>query len=53
MTDKLRKAAAERFRELLDQRMLRKQAVILVRQEFTISRTSLYEYCARFGVSTR
>jgi hypothetical protein len=60
MTDKFREKAALRFRELLDSGVLRKKALLQVKQEMKAideempcSRTRIYEWCKRFGVSTR
>lgn len=58
MTDKMRLEAARRFRELLDQGVLRKAAIMQVISEIRLrklpcSRTRLYAWCGRFGISTK
>lgn len=60
MTDASRKKWALRFRKLLDQGVQRKKAMLQVRDEIRAidvdlpcSRTQIYAWCARFGVSTR
>ncbi len=52
MTDKLRRAAAKHFRELLDQGLLRKEAILRIFNIYGVSRRSLYEYCKKFKVPT-
>ena len=58
MTEAKRRAAAERFRALLDQGIWRKAAVLQVVLEVRArggrcSRTRLYAWCEQFGISTR
>lgn len=60
MTEKLRKHFANRFRELLDSGMLRKQAMLQVRDEiralnpeFPHSKAAIYLWCRKFSVNTR
>lgn len=53
MIDKKRRAAARKFRQILNQGILRKNAFVQVLQEFGVSRRSVYRYCAEFGISTR
>lgn len=53
MTNRQRQKAARRFRELMDNGVHRKEAVLKVRTELGVPRTSLYRYCKRFGVSTK
>ena len=58
MTDKLRKAVARKFRDLLDQGMPRKQALLATRAALRdaglpSSQTQLYSWCRKFGVSTK
>jgi predicted transcriptional regulator YheO len=52
VTDKQRRDAAWKFRKLLDSGVLRKIAILKMRDMFGISRTSIYEYCKKFGVPT-
>lgn len=60
MTEQRRKAAALRFRALLDEGVPRKFAILRVRQEIRkvhprlpCSRTQLYAWCTKFKVSTK
>lgn len=60
MTDRFRRWAANRFRELLDEGLHRKSALLQVRDEIKAkdaslpnSRTQIYAWCKRFKVSTR
>lgn len=64
MTMALRKAAAVRLRELLDDpelharalrehKKLRSLAFGIVCAEYKIDRATLYRYCKRFGISTK
>lgn len=64
MTEKRRKAAAERFRKLLDDKKLHKRAIAeglklrsmalaVVFDEFGAKRASVYSWCKKWGVSTR
>lgn len=60
MTEARRRAAALRFRDLLDRGVLRKKALLQVKDEvkaldpeLPCSRRSVYEWCKKFGVSTR
>lgn len=60
MTENARRAYALRFRELLDHGTPRKQALLQVRQEICAkhpglpnSRTQIYVWCKKFGVSTK
>lgn len=57
MIEKQKRAAALRLRQLLDDGMRRKAAVLQVRQEFKdpgtgiiLGRATLYRYCKRAGV---
>ena len=58
MTEAQRREAAQRLRELLDARVPRKVAFLQVQQDLRsrglpASRGRIYEWCRRFGVSTR
>lgn len=60
MTEERRKAWARRFRALLNAGIPRKMAMLQVRQEIRkvhpklpCSRTQIYAWCKKFGVSTR
>jgi hypothetical protein len=64
VTEKRRREAAEKFRALLDDKEFNKKAaaagmkpralaLIAIRSEFNIGRSTLYGYCAKFGVSTK
>lgn len=52
MTDRLRETIARRFRQMLDEGMLRKVAIESLKQNFNVGRTSIYAYCKKFGVRT-
>lgn len=52
MTDKTRKAAATHYRELLDQGLLRKEAILRIGNIYNVSKRSLYRYCQKFRVRT-
>ena len=60
MTEERRRAMALRFRELLDAGVPRKKALLQVRDEIRAidvelpnSRTQIYAWCKKHGVSTR
>ncbi|MDD5302984.1 MAG: hypothetical protein PHS14_07710 [Elusimicrobia bacterium] len=60
MTEARKKSSALRFRELLDAGVPRKKALLQVRDEIRAvdpdlpnSRTSIYAWCKKWGVSTR
>lgn len=53
MTDRQRKKAAVMLKELLYDGMLRKNAIKQVCSEFGVDRSTLYRWCARFGVRTK
>lgn len=58
MTDKLRKAAAKKFRNLLDQGVPRKRALLAVRMALRdaglpSSQVQLYAWCRKFKVKTK
>lgn len=60
MTEARKKSAALRFRELLDAGVPRKKALLQVREEIRAvdaelpnSRTQIYVWCKKFGVSTK
>ena len=58
MIDKHRRAAALKFRRLLDRGVPRKLAILQLLQDLRAkkqpcSRRSLYAWCARFKVSTK
>ena len=53
MTEKRRREIAVAFRRKLDRNTLRKNAIEQIRLEFGVSRRSIYNYCARFGISTQ
>ena len=60
MTESKRQEFARRFRALLDSGTPRKQALLQVRDEIAAihpdlprSRTQIYAWCKKFGVSTR
>jgi hypothetical protein len=59
VTEHLRQAAAQMFRQLLDSGMHRKRAVLEVKEwvrgkdpDQPCSRSSIYAWCAKFGIST-
>lgn len=60
MTEALRQWAANRLRQLLDEGVPRKMALLQVKNEvkkknpaLPCSRSSIYAWCDKFGVSTR
>lgn len=53
MTERQRKKIAVEFRSKLDRHILRKNAIAQIIEDYGIDRSSLYRWCARFGVSTR
>ena len=53
MTDKLRKKIVVEFRSKLDRHILRKNAIAQIVENYGIDRSSLYRWCARFGVETK
>ena len=52
MTDKRRREIAEAFRAKLDAGEHRKAALQSMRAAFGVARSSIYRYCARFGIKT-
>ena len=53
MIAEVRRAAALRFRALLERGLHRKEAIAKVCSETRIHRATLYRYCQEFGVSTK
>jgi hypothetical protein len=58
MTNKLRKAAARKFRALLNEGVPRKRAILAVREALReaglpSSQVQLYAWCRKFGVGVK
>ena len=60
MTDKLRRQIAMTFRKLLNEgaldknvKAVRKEALLYIRQTYGTPERTLYDWCSRFGVSTK
>lgn len=60
MTDKLRRRYAQMFHDLINSGVHRKQALLQVRDSIRAlnpalpnSRTQVYAWCRKFGISTR
>ena len=53
MTENAKRKVAVKFRSLIDNGSLRKNAIEYLRERFNVSRRSVYRYCKRFGISTK
>lgn len=54
MTEQQRRDIAQEFKSLVrTKKVLRKNAVKIILEQYGVSRRSLYRWCKKFGIKTR